>query len=133
MGRFAFSSMACAAVVALISLGSSSALAPMTSSVSSPVETKSEAFVTRRSAAIAVIGSALAVPGLAFAANDQTEAEKAAAEAARERMRQRIAESKKNYRKGSDLVKQRKETTDYSCVAETGSPCPEKPTTTNSE
>ena len=45
--------------------------------------------------------------------------------AARERMAQRIAESKKNYRKPTDLVKERKDTTDYSCVAQTGSPCPE--------
>ncbi len=44
---------------------------------------------------------------------------------ARERMAQRIAESKKNYRKPTDLVKERKDTTDYSCVAQTGSPCPE--------
>ena len=40
-------------------------------------------------------------------------------------MRQRIADSKNNYRKSSDLVNQRKDTTDYSCVATTGSPCPE--------
>ena len=51
--------------------------------------------------------------------------EPAAAEAAKERMKQRIAESKSNYRKPTDLVKQRKDTTDYSCVSETGSPCPE--------
>ena len=36
-----------------------------------------------------------------------------------------VHESKKNYRKPTDLVKERKDTTDYSCVAQTGSPCPE--------
>ena len=68
------------------------------------------------------------VPGLALAAaadEPTAAAEKEAAEAAKERMKQRIAESKKNYRKSTDLVKQRKDTTDYSCVSETGSPCPE--------
>jgi len=49
----------------------------------------------------------------------------AAAAAAKERMKQRIADSKTNYRKSTDLVKQRKDTTDYSCVSDTGSPCPE--------
>eukprot|EP00558_Chaetoceros_sp_UNC1202_P012095 CAMPEP_0197235016 /NCGR_PEP_ID=MMETSP1429-20130617/2571_1 /TAXON_ID=49237 /ORGANISM="Chaetoceros sp., Strain UNC1202" /LENGTH=89 /DNA_ID=CAMNT_0042693527 /DNA_START=447 /DNA_END=716 /DNA_ORIENTATION=+ len=56
-------------------------------------------------------------------AEQQSEAAKA--EAAKERMRQRIAQSKTNYRKPTDLVKERKLTTDYSCVSETGSPCPE--------
>lgn len=71
------------------------------------------------------------VPTLAHAADDSQSgtvdqlSEAAKAEAAKERMRQRIAESKKNYRKSTDLVKARKENTDYSCVAKTGSPCPE--------
>ena len=87
--------------------------------------------VTRRAAALSLIGSVLATgaitPGLVFAAtvDNDAEAAVAAAAAAKERMRQRIAESKKNYRKSTDLVQQRKDTTDYSCVAETGSPCPE--------
>jgi hypothetical protein len=55
----------------------------------------------------------------------EQQSEAAKAEAAKERMRQRIAASKTNYRKPTDLVKERKDTTDYSCVLETGSPCPE--------
>ena len=43
---------------------------------------------------------------------------------AKEKMRKRIEESKKNYRKPTDLVEERKKT-DYSCVLETGSPCPD--------
>ena len=86
--------------------------------------------VTRRAAALSLIGSVLATgaitPGLVFAATVDNDAEAAAVAAAnKERMRQRIADSKKNYRKSTDLVQQRKDTTDYSCVAETGSPCPE--------
>ena len=103
--------------------------------------------VTRREAAlslVATVAAASLVPGAALAdsamdkrmaslgasaaAPDPTEAQRkaadeAAAAEARERMKRRIEESKKNYRKPTDLVKQRKETTDYSCVAETGSPC----------
>ena len=86
--------------------------------------------VTRRAAALSLISSVLATgvvtPGLVFAATVDNDAEAAVAAAAnKERMRQRIADSKKNYRKSTDLVQQRKDTTDYSCVAETGSPCPE--------
>lgn len=85
--------------------------------------------VTRRAAALSLISSVLATgvitPGLVFAATVDNDAEAVAAAAAKERMRQRIADSKKNYRKSTDLVQQRKDTTDYSCVAETGSPCPE--------
>ena len=103
---------------AAISLASCGALAPMTTP-------SSETSVTRRSAAFAMIGSVfVAAPDLAFAADvDDAAAQKAAAEAAKERMRQKIADSKKNYRSTAALVKDRKETTDYSCVAETGSPC----------
>ena len=85
--------------------------------------------VTRRAAALSLIGSVLATgivtPGSVFAATVDNDTEAAVAAAAKERMRQRIADSKKNYRKSTDLVQQRKDTTDYSCVAETGSPCPE--------
>ena len=133
-------SLACAVVAAALSMGSSSALAPRTTpnaaSPQSQAQTHTntqtpEAFVvTRRSAigsAIAVCAAAtISAPGRVLAAEELSADEKAAAEAAREKMRQRIEASKKNYRKGADLVKQRKETTDYSCVAETGSPCPEK-------
>ena len=73
-----------------------------------------------------MLGSPFVIPASARAIDDAvTDTEKKDAEAAKERMRQRIADSKSNYRKSSDLVKQRKDTTDYSCVAETGSPCPE--------
>lgn len=51
--------------------------------------------------------------------------EAAAKQAAKERMAQRIADSKLKYRKPTDLVQDRKDNTDYSCVASTGSPCPE--------
>jgi len=53
---------------------------------------------------------------------DDESAQKAAA---KERMAQRIAESKLKYRKPTDLVIERKENTDYSCVSTSGSPCPE--------
>mmetsp|Transcript_2817 Transcript_2817/g.8282 ORF Transcript_2817/g.8282 Transcript_2817/m.8282 type:complete len:185 (-) Transcript_2817:456-1010(-) len=87
---------------------------------------------SRRSAlgtfAVVLSGILSAVPcKKAIAEEDATpmsDDDKAKAEA-RERMAQRIAESKKNYRKPTDLVKERKDTTDYSCVAQTGSPCPE--------
>lgn len=121
-----------------------SALALINSSSPSTVTVRAsstnEAFhhvVTRRSAAFSVIGCVFAAPGLALAADelnvaaaaatqeDVLESEAAKVEAAKERMRQRIAESKKSYRKPTDLVKQRKDTTDYSCVSDTGSPCPE--------
>ena len=58
-------------------------------------------------------------------ATDEKKNDAEAAAAAKERMKQRIADSKTNYRKSTDLVKQRKDTTDYSCVSDTGSPCPE--------
>ncbi|KAL7544094.1 hypothetical protein ACHAXR_013544 [Thalassiosira sp. AJA248-18] len=73
-----------------------------------------------------------AIPNLAHASDNSLDSEPAEqlseaakAEAAKERMRQRIADSKKSYRKPTDLVMTRKDSTDYSCVAETGSPCPE--------
>lgn len=59
------------------------------------------------------------------ASNSSIEDEAAKKAAAKERMAQRIAESKLNYRKPTDLVIERKENTDYSCVSTTGSPCPE--------
>jgi acyl-CoA reductase-like NAD-dependent aldehyde dehydrogenase len=93
----------------------------------------------QRRAAFGLIGTTLMTaavvavapePTLAMAADaNADEAAQAAAaatkQAAKERMEQRIAESKKNYRKPTDLVRERKENTDYSCVAATGSPCPE--------
>jgi len=120
-----------------------SALALMPSSSSRVIgvgaSSTDEAFhhgvVTRRSAAFSVLSCVFAVPGLALATDesaapvaiqeDVLESEAAKVEATKERMRQRIAESKKSFRKPTDLVKQRKDTTDYSCVSETGSPCPE--------
>jgi len=123
-----------------------SALALINSSSPSTVTVRAsstnEAFhhvVTRRSAAFSVLSCVFAIPGLALAADelnvpvpvavvaqeDVLESEAAKAEAAKERMRQRIAESKKSFRKPTDLVKQRKDTTDYSCVSDTGSPCAE--------
>eukprot|EP00536_Pseudo-nitzschia_multiseries_P007556 jgi/Psemu1/18206/gm1.18206_g len=117
-------SIVCKVAAVAVSLGScTSALAPLATPSTSGKP--AEALVTRRSAAFAMMGGVFLAPGLASAADEVTDEQKAAAEAARERMRQKIAESKKNYRKTSDLVKTRKETTDYSCVAETGSPCPE--------
>jgi histidine ammonia-lyase len=112
------------------------ALAPPMSTTTRTCAANRESFgsscsggVTRRAAALSLIGSVLATgvitPGLVFATTDDNDAEAAAAAAAKERMRQRIADSKKNYRKSTDLVQQRKDTTDYSCVSETGSPCPE--------
>eukprot|EP00588_Corethron_pennatum_P011793 CAMPEP_0194267042 /NCGR_PEP_ID=MMETSP0169-20130528/1720_1 /TAXON_ID=218684 /ORGANISM="Corethron pennatum, Strain L29A3" /LENGTH=137 /DNA_ID=CAMNT_0039007839 /DNA_START=29 /DNA_END=438 /DNA_ORIENTATION=+ len=79
---------------------------------------------SRRSAFAALFAAGFTVPAAAIAqteitARDDGEAERKAAAA--ERMRQKIAESKQNYRKPADLVRERKETADYSCVAETGS------------
>ena len=119
-----------AVVVLLISLRESChALAPTSPSTSAVRPPASATFVTRRSAAFAIMGSVFIIPTSAHAIDEVTDtnvAEKEDADkAAKERLRQRIADSKSNYRKSSDLVKQRKDTTDYSCVSETGSPCPE--------
>lgn len=73
--------------------------------------------MTRRSAALAVFGSAVAtVAAPAFAKEELTEEEKAFIEYQKEKMRKKIEASKQNYRKTNDLVKQRKDTTDYSCL-----------------
>ena len=55
---------------------------------------------------------------------DEKLREKEAAEKKAEALRQKIADSKKNYRSPSDLMKQRWTEVDYSCVSATGSPCP---------
>mmetsp|Transcript_24787 Transcript_24787/g.59793 ORF Transcript_24787/g.59793 Transcript_24787/m.59793 type:complete len:175 (+) Transcript_24787:63-587(+) len=81
-------------------------------------------FLDRRSAAVSIIGLAFATPASVLA-DEPAASDADAPEEAKERMRKRIAESKKNYRKPTDLVKERKDTTDYSCVSDTGSPCPE--------
>lgn len=111
------------AMVLLISMRSYHALAP--TSPSAVVRPPAESFVTRRSAAFTIMSSVFVIPASSRAIDEATDVEKEDAEAAKERMRQRIADSKRKYRKSSDLVKQRKDTTDYSCVSETGSPCPE--------
>jgi hypothetical protein len=90
---------------------------------------------SRRSSLFAMIGAgagtatliALPLSRQAAAAADNVIIEDEAAQkaAAKERMAQRIAESKLKYRKPTDLVIERKENTDYSCVSTTGSPCPE--------
>mmetsp|Transcript_46171 Transcript_46171/g.53398 ORF Transcript_46171/g.53398 Transcript_46171/m.53398 type:complete len:163 (+) Transcript_46171:68-556(+) len=102
-----------------------------------PEDTTSSTLVlTRRSVIFGAMvgvgsfsGAAMLPPGVAVATflSPDAQADKEAAEVAarKELMRERIAASKKNYRKSTDLVKQRKDTTDYSCVADTGSPCPE--------
>jgi hypothetical protein len=51
--------------------------------------------------------------------------------AAKERMREKIAASKKNYRTTSDLVQDRKETTDYSCLVFKDCPASESAATTS--
>jgi len=83
-----------------------------------------------RRSLFAVIGLALAAPEVALAAIDAVDDDEASQKAAdlaaaKDRMAQRIADSKLKYRKPTDLVKERKDNTDYSCVAATGSPCPE--------
>jgi hypothetical protein len=65
---------------------------------------------------MAVVGSVFAVAAPAFAKEEQSPEEKEAIAAAKERMRKKIEDSKKSYRKTSDLVKERKDTTDYSCL-----------------
>ena len=40
-------------------------------------------------------------------------------------LKEKIAASKKNFRKADDYAKERFTTVDYSCVADTGSPCKE--------
>ena len=100
-----------------------------------------EARLMQRRAAFGLIGTTLMTATVVAVAPEPTlaadadggkdeavqkaAADAAAKQAAKERMEQRIAESKKNYRKPTDLVKSRKDNTDYSCVAATGSPCPE--------
>ena len=73
---------------------------------------------------IALLLALTPIPAV-FAAEDEDAKKVLEAAAAKERMAQRIADSKKNYRKPTDLVKDRKDNTDYSCVSTTGSPCPE--------
>mmetsp|Transcript_29539 Transcript_29539/g.45089 ORF Transcript_29539/g.45089 Transcript_29539/m.45089 type:complete len:181 (-) Transcript_29539:119-661(-) len=96
--------------------------------------------ISRRSSVFALVGlsagitATLAVP-ISSKAADNTLAdantnpegldEATQKAAAKEKMAQRIAESKLKYRKPTDLVMERKENTDYSCVSTTGSPCPE--------
>ena len=130
-----------AVVIALLALNpitTSHALAPPVAKTPPSTYTQNEVSISRRSAAFSIFGGMIAaIPTLARAADNDDDpvpsaaedesslSEAARAEAAKERMRRRIAESKKNYRKSADLVQARKENTNYSCVAETGSPCPE--------
>ena len=107
-----FSKLACAIA---ISIGSSNALTPMKPS-SSPSTTPDALVMTRRSATMAVIGSVFAVAAPAFAKEEQSPEVKEAIALAKERMKKKIEDSKKSYRKTSDLVKERKDTTDYSCL-----------------
>eukprot|EP00535_Pseudo-nitzschia_heimii_P006325 CAMPEP_0197189160 /NCGR_PEP_ID=MMETSP1423-20130617/19270_1 /TAXON_ID=476441 /ORGANISM="Pseudo-nitzschia heimii, Strain UNC1101" /LENGTH=81 /DNA_ID=CAMNT_0042641201 /DNA_START=215 /DNA_END=460 /DNA_ORIENTATION=- len=72
--------------------------------------------MTRRSAAAAVFGSAFAVAAAPAFADDKTPEEKAYIEAQKEKMRKKIDASKKSYRTTNDLVKERKTSTDYSCL-----------------
>ena len=102
-----FSSLACAAVVAALSIGSSSALAPKTMMPSAP----EAASMTRRSAGLALIGSTFAIAAPAIAKEERSPEEIAAIEAQKAKMRKKIEDSKKSYRKTNDLVKERKETT----------------------
>ena len=113
-----FSSLACIAVTAAISMGSSSALAPRTTTPSAPEATS----MTRRSAVMAVIGSAFAVVTPVFAKEELTDEEKDFIEFQKEKMRKKIEASKKSYRTTDDLVKQRKDTTNYTCLLE----CPDE-------
>ena len=120
MKSASFVSMAIAIAVAAVSIGQSRALAPRTTPTSSPSTISPDSIVmTRRSAALTAIGSAFATaviaPGMAFA-EELTPEEKAAIARAKENMKKKIEASKKSYRKTNDLVKQRKETTDYSCL-----------------
>eukprot|EP00533_Pseudo-nitzschia_delicatissima_P016617 CAMPEP_0197282578 /NCGR_PEP_ID=MMETSP1432-20130617/24380_1 /TAXON_ID=44447 /ORGANISM="Pseudo-nitzschia delicatissima, Strain UNC1205" /LENGTH=127 /DNA_ID=CAMNT_0042749533 /DNA_START=23 /DNA_END=406 /DNA_ORIENTATION=- len=116
-----FSSLACIAVTAAISMGSSSALAPRTTTPSAPEATS----MTRRSAVMAVIGSAFAVATPAFAKEELTDEEKDFIEFQKEKMRKKIEASKKSYRTTDDLVKQRKDTTNYTCLLDP-SKCPDE-------
>ena len=73
--------------------------------------------MTRRSAAFAVFGTAVATVAVpVFAKEELTEEEKAFIEYQKEKMQKKIEASKNNYRKTNDLVKQRKDTADYSCL-----------------
>ena len=102
-----------AAVAAAFSIGSSSALAPRTTQQSVP-ETAST--MTRRSATLAVIGSAFAVATPAFAKEQKTPEEIAYIEQQKEKMRKKIEASKKSYRTTNDLVKDRKQNVNYTCL-----------------
>lgn len=95
-----FSTLAVAAAL----IGSSSALAP-----------RPEVSMTRRSATLAVIGSAFAAAP-AFAKEQKTPEEIAYIEAQKEKMRKKIEASKKSYRTTNDLVKDRKQNVNYTCL-----------------
>ena len=110
------SSLACAIVA--ISMGSSSALAPRTSPSTDVPKNLNTSVLSRRSAALALIGTTIASTAVApaFAKDDLTPEEKEFIEYQKEKMRKKIEASKKNYRKTNDLVDMRKKTTDYSCL-----------------
>mmetsp|Transcript_53003 Transcript_53003/g.128582 ORF Transcript_53003/g.128582 Transcript_53003/m.128582 type:complete len:148 (-) Transcript_53003:20-463(-) len=99
----------------------------------SKATTSFKVVVSRRSTLAFILTTVAAasvpvLPALADTTGDDDDEEEEARQlklAAQERMAQRIADSKKNYRKPTDLVQERKENTDYSCVAAAGSPCPE--------
>jgi hypothetical protein len=86
----------------------------------------SPSSICSRRSVFAVSAGILALAGLplvTLADNDEEAAQKVAAA---ERMKQKIAASKLKYRRPTDLVKDRKANTDYSCVSATGSPCVEE-------
>jgi hypothetical protein len=118
MQRFVPPFLAICSMMLLIGTASSYGLAPSTKTFS------------RRHALDRLVGfgsvslvGLIAPPALAVEKaedNPETTKDKNARE-----LKEKIAASKKNYRKGSDYAKERFTTVDYSCVADTGSPCKE--------
>jgi mannitol-specific phosphotransferase system IIBC component len=71
---------------------------------------------------ISLVG--LVAPSVLAAENTDENAETTEQKKARE-LKEKIAASKKNFRKADNYAKERFTTVDYSCVADTGSPCKE--------
>jgi len=72
-----------------------------------------------------VAASFLAVSPPPALAEEEEIKEETAEERKARLLKEKIAASKKNYRKASDYMDERFTTVDYSCVADTGSPCKE--------
>lgn len=76
---------------------------------------------------ISFVGAIVPFARAADAGKEKGKAETPEEKKARE-LKEKIAASKKNFRKADSYAKERFTTVDYSCVADTGSPCKEPKT-----